>query len=542
MKTNFLKVSFMALAATVIASCSQENEVMENIAPEETTGQTLKIKASAAGFEAADAQTRATDNGATTVFENGDRMGLYIIENYGVEDAEAELINTVTLTYDGSTWTPSTPVYVYDNATYVAYFPYNANFKPSDINALEDELKATVILTADQSQNYHDLDLMIAKQTTAEITAASNTLNLNLTHTAAMIEFSIPVYKYSCIKANSTTFEYSIPMDDIKFSIGDVEYTPYKVNESTYRCLVTPAASIEVSGSFMDPSDKRPVSFSNGESPASLAANNYIRYNVTYDGAPAETVKDLGAIEVGDYLLNNGGILKPSIFQTVPASVVGIVYSVTTTDPTYPNGYAVALKDVNADIKGKYTWNTTTATNFNTAQAFTTTDWNAEGSLYSTFFSTKNGLALCQAALASQNSSEAQAISMAVEYNETCPTTNTSGWYLPSPGEIIEMFNALGEQDILDVTTVSIISNTDKATEKGKNYETIIEKMKAAGGELPIPDPTVDKSYYRWWTSAEYDDGNVWVFEWKTNGQISFINRPKKNDSQKQSIRPFLAF
>ena len=535
MKTNFLKVSFMALAATVIASCSQENEVMENIAPEETTGQTLKIKASAAGFEAADAQTRATDNGATTVFENGDRMGLYIIENYGVEDAEAELINTVTLTYDGSTWTPSTPVYVYDNATYVAYFPYNANFKPSDINALEDELKATVTLTTDQSQNYHDLDLMIAKQTTAEITAASNTLDLDLTHTAAMIEFSIPVYNFSCTKANSTTFEYSIPMDDIKFSIGDVEYTPYKVNESTYRCLVAPAQSIEVSGSFIDPDDKRPVSFSNGESPANLAANNYIRYNVTYDEAPAETVEALGAIAVGDYLLNNGGILKPSTFQTVPASVVGIVYSVTTTDTNWPNGYAVALNDV----EGKHTWNESAATSFGSYNAFTTgsgdeTYWNKEGSQYATFFTTKNGQALCEAALTA-NSSEARAIRLADGYNETCPTTNTSGWYLPSPGELMELLNTLSGQEAMITTSASIIDAGNNKGTKKTAYDAIEEKLEAAGGSIM----TVEDSYM-WWTSAEFDASNAWALEWKTDGQIKFLSRDKI--SNKYYIRPILAF
>lgn len=531
MKTNFLKVSFMALAATVIASCSQENEVMENIAPEETTGQTLKIKASAAGFEAADAQTRATDNGNNTVFENGDRMGLYIIENYGAEDAEAELINTVTLTFSEGTWTPSTPVYVYDNATYVAYFPYNANFKPSDINALEDELKATVTLTTDQSQNYHDLDLMIAKQTTAEITAASNTLDLDLTHTAAMIEFSIPVYKYSCIKANSTTFEYSIPMDEIEFSIGDDQYTPYKVNESTYRCLVAPATDIKVSGSFIDPNDKRPVSFSN-DSPANLAANNYIRYNVTYKGAPAETVTALGTIKVGDYLLNNGGILKPSTFQTVPASVVGIVYSVTSTDTNWPNGYAVALNDV----EGKHTWNESTATNFSTPYAFTTSNWNAEGSQYADFFTTKNGQALCATALTA-NSSEARAIRLADGYNETCPTTKTSGWYLPSPGELMELLNTLGEQEAMITTSTSIVDAGNNKETKKTAYDAIKAKLEAAEGSIM----TVE-SGYMWWTSAEYDASNAWALEWKTDGQIKFLSRNKMSDSNKYYIRPILAF
>ena len=541
MKTNFLKVSFMALAATVIASCSQENEVMENIAPEETTGQTLKIKASAAGFEAADAQTRATDNGNNTVFENGDRMGLYIIENYGAEDAEAELINTVTLTFSEGTWTPSTPVYVYDNATYVAYFPYNANFKPSDINALEDELKATVTLTTDQSQNYHDLDLMIAKQTTAEITAASNTLNLDLTHTAAMIEFSIPVYNYSCTKANNTTFEYSIPMDDIKFSIGDAEYTPYKVSESTYRCLVAPAQSIEVSGSFIDPYDKRPVSFSNGNSPANLAANNYIRYNVTYEGAPAETVTALGTIEVGDYLLNNGGILKPSTFQTVPASVVGIVYSVTSTDTNWPNGYAVALNDV----EGKHTWNESAETSFSTTYyAFTNNDqeltetvikWNAEGSQYATFFTTKNGQALCEAALAA-NSTEARAIRLADEYNTTCPTTNTSGWYLPSPGELMELLNTLGEQEAMITTSASIVDAGNNKETKKTAYDAIKAKLETAGGSIM----TVENAYM-WWTSAEFTASKAWALEWKTDGQIKFLGRDKMKDV-KYYIRPILAF
>ena len=80
MKTNYLTLSVMALAAAFTA-CSQDNEIPETNVSDNT--QALTIQATESGFEAAEKEGRATDDGKTTVFEDGDKMGLFVVRDNG---------------------------------------------------------------------------------------------------------------------------------------------------------------------------------------------------------------------------------------------------------------------------------------------------------------------------------------------------------------------------------------------------------------------------------------------------------------------------
>ena len=61
MKTNYLTLSVMALAAAFTA-CSQDNEIPETNVSD--NAQALTIQATESGFEAAEKEGRATDEGA----------------------------------------------------------------------------------------------------------------------------------------------------------------------------------------------------------------------------------------------------------------------------------------------------------------------------------------------------------------------------------------------------------------------------------------------------------------------------------------------
>ncbi len=68
-------------------------------------------------------ETRATAN----KFDNADKIGLFVTETTEPLQVSGNYVNNTLLTYDGTAWKSTTPVY-YNKGTYhvYAYYPYNA--------------------------------------------------------------------------------------------------------------------------------------------------------------------------------------------------------------------------------------------------------------------------------------------------------------------------------------------------------------------------------------------------------------------------------
>ena len=319
MKSNLLlHASFALFSSLMVAGCSQNEILNESV----DTANVLKVTVTENGFESVDSESRAVDNGSATNFENGDKIGVYI-----VEDGATVIQKNVALTYNSATSAWDGTLYYYEGADYIAYYPYDEEMgemkSVADIQKYFSENKYT------QDQNsaeaYRNCDLMTA-EVKAENVQEGGDLNLALSHAMALVEFNIPTYAYKT-SDEADAYTYGVPLGDLTITLGGTDYTPYNISTGLYRCIVSPSdAAFDINGSFMDVKVNKPVKFE--KAGVTMTANQYKRYNVTYGGAPGTGVTTR-PIEVGDYYYADGNIV-PKDFPTVPAGCIGVVFSTTT--------------------------------------------------------------------------------------------------------------------------------------------------------------------------------------------------------------------
>ena len=120
--------------------------------------------------------TRATDTG----FENGDRIGLYVVNYEGVTPGAllptGNHADNAAFTYDGR-WTPATPLYWLDETTpadFYCYYPYS--------NAAGDPAAWPFAVKADQSSEaaYKASDFLWGKA--ANVKPTANAVNITMRH------------------------------------------------------------------------------------------------------------------------------------------------------------------------------------------------------------------------------------------------------------------------------------------------------------------------------------------------------------------------
>lgn len=327
------RFSWMAMAvAALLTACSQD-EAMDNISNEENS--VLRVLVQDAGFNPIDLETRAVDNGATTTFEEGDAMGMFVMEK--VDDTTSKVIvRNMKLTYNGSAWTSASPLYFYKNSDYVAYFPYDENLS---VTATTTDALQTAIYDAFKSKlntqttvaDYQAADLMMAKAT---ITAGENnvqSLSFALTHRFSMVEVNIPVHNFSYTDINNATKTFQVQMQNQSLSLNEAAFAPVHFGNGKYRKLLEAGTAISsFGGEFNDPEDNRPVEFKSTTA-VTLAAGNYKSYTVKVkDGLTYKdysTTQSLGSL-VGAYYCQDGSVY-PSTFDEncIPDNVIGLIYA-----------------------------------------------------------------------------------------------------------------------------------------------------------------------------------------------------------------------
>lgn len=538
MKTNYLTLSVMALAAAFTA-CSQDNEILETNVSD--NAQVLTIQAAESGFEAADAESRATDNGKTTKFENGDQMGLFVVRDNGsvVKANEPITYNSAT-----KTWTPTTTVYYYTNADYIAYFPYDEDLSVSEttttditdgiISAFDTYFKKH---KADQSnlETYRNADLMLSTITAAalaEQTTENKTLNFALKHNYSMIELNIPSHKYKYTYGEGTR-EFAIPMSNFVVKLGTTEVQPCHIGSGVYRMLVEPEEEITLTGSFEDPKDQCPVNFSNASSDTKkLAAGSYVKYNISYDEAPSGEAVERNII--GDYYCQDGSIY-PSELKAVPDNVIGIVFSTVGDDEELgKEGYEYYV------LSNKERNHIGFLVNNNPSDASLV---NIEGIPNYTFDATA-------ACLGDMTGFSSTGILRGLNYYITedlgkkwtnAPTEGTTGWFIPSIGQWAKLYSLTGE-----TATYSLDGANLKSDKVGSVTDWFVELNNANVA-------TMTGCYWSTTQAATETVDNV------TNSQIYFLdlsgtNREenkegkfnitvkKKTEKQNRKLRPILAF
>lgn len=118
------------VVSAALASCTQE-EIVQNDVP---TRQTLNISVNTQDFVSEDGSraTTGTDAGRTTVFADGDEMGMYVISSDGTVICDNE-----KFVYDGNAWKAENELYYWKNANYIAYYPYNADLTAQNIATVD---------------------------------------------------------------------------------------------------------------------------------------------------------------------------------------------------------------------------------------------------------------------------------------------------------------------------------------------------------------------------------------------------------------------
>lgn len=183
------------------------------------------------------------DGTYTTTFENGDQIGVITVKD-GAVLADC---NNLKLTYNAAKdqWESDKPVYFEDGATYIAYYPYQS--KMDGKKSAQEIYDAFTVSTTQYWEDYFAKnDLMIADNGTVNKTA--KTLSFAFEHKMALLEISRAYY-------GRTTDGWAYPfIKNIEISsiiIGSVTniypFTDEADYSKPYRLYVKPEAGAQVS-------------------------------------------------------------------------------------------------------------------------------------------------------------------------------------------------------------------------------------------------------------------------------------------------------
>lgn len=443
------------MAATLlVSSCSQE-EYPDM--PDDGRARQLRITVTDGGY-AADGKngTRATENGYVTEFTAGDACGLYIMRTGQVVAYDNVKLIATAGTDGGLSWQPEKEVIFsggYTGETYFLYYPYqpdmtdkiNKRGTTSDANFFAPLISGWQP-AADQSTyaQYTASDLMTAKGTATKNAADGKLLlTFSMTHRMAHAVIDAPKTVYRFTNTDVISDYVVAPVD---FTGSEVK--PWRCGtDGTYHCIVKPAGgtATSISGSCYGEDMKYFAILAN------IAAGSYKRYVV--DGAPVVTKEHL--LQVGDYYLTDGHLLSKDAILTDEEKnkVIGIVFYAghhpeDGSDYYYQtgialvecHGYVIALKDASP---GYGEW----------GKAWVDT---RDGGVWSGYYKTHKNISESAGGVEKLNLSNYRALYYAVvSYEKACaaPVNNSSGWFLPSIDQWMEIYK---RREIVSVSFSSL--------------------------------------------------------------------------------------
>lgn len=503
------------LSLLLLSACSPDNDALPGDDDGNTPSAALRIEVSASDFTHAggDTNTRATDNGTATTFENGDRIGIIVLDNNGTV-----LSDNIPYIYNGGAWSFDTGngegktiiYYDYKATTYVAYFPYSVEangIAGADILAA---LKAKFLPQYDQRTKdaYRASDLLTWSGTPSGSTS-SKTLDIAFTHAYASLSLSPSI---KCKIDGKETSYIPSSVADVNFTIGTEPLLAYRADDSSHRIIVSPqTAAARWFCSY------KAKTYGGTMSETALAANN--RYTLV------PTLKDIGDYtlnnaQVGDFYCKNNsneGYLIPGdapLTVEQKAACLGVVLKVGKdgsgdwkdediyklkngiTGMSIIHGYVLALKDGNSGNTcawGSY------GEEIHTDQARYTLFCGYKNTQKIKEYVAKNtGKTLQNNFPAAYYASEG--------YEQSYPSpSNSSGWFLPSAGQCWYWY---------------------------KNRDLLLTSMQKAGGNGW-------QSYY--WSSSE--SGNFPAYNaWCVSFNNGNVNNDGKYSDYYNRVRSSLAF
>ena len=487
---NILKYTLL-LFLPALAACSNEEDGTMPAATQPQPGDTLELTVSASDFITyGSPDTRATDEGLKTTFDNGDRIGITCL------DADGNILaNNVPYKYDNGTWSfdsnngEGKSQCYYDKRTdkYIVYFPYN---KDADGVTTIEDLKNKFKPKIDQSTlaAYRASDLM----TWSATGTPQKTLTVKLTHAYASVSYS-PIEIYLLDDGKNTPY---ITIFDVNLTINSEVYMPYQAFDGSYHCILPDNfTGGDIRCFYTTVEDKT----YNHTMTISSVANN-----TCYISTPKKInqIYTLDNARIGDFYCkrssDNKGYLIPgdiaSLTNEQKQACVGIVFKVgagatdkaSNYDGKLPNGihgYVVALQDATQSecYWGKRGVETPLEKNLN-----------ADNRNYNGYSNTATIIKTYQSG---GDWTYYQAFQSIINYRSTTPApTTSSNWYLPSLKQL---------KDIFDFYT----SNT------------LPTKLTTAGGQ---PFRAASGGY---WTSTQRDANDAWFVIFADKGGIDWWSK-----------------
>lgn len=306
------------------SSCSQEEDLNMNGTD---ASNSFQISVMDGGFMDTTPGTRATENGYTTEFADGDEIGVF-----GVT-ANKEIVSDINnrkFTMKNGAWTLDDGKGVieykgaeFGNMKFYAYYPYNTDVK---FNANQEDPFAEYVsdwtLNDDQSQEYTKYDLMTSSNSAVVDKNFKGEIKFTMAHRMALTVVKMPKLVYNFVNDDVTLDDYELPITNVSFKLNDIDVTPYyQENTDTYRFLVKPGKEFTIKGSYT------------GTKEMTYAAT------ATLDKGAAKvyTIKDTNKKEytltIGDYYCADGSIVSKDA-TTVPENVIGIVCYVGNPQPS----------------------------------------------------------------------------------------------------------------------------------------------------------------------------------------------------------------
>lgn len=446
-------------------------------------GSPLTIQVCSDGFSSSDGcPTRAADIGYTTVFQDGDRLGIVAEQQDGSKQNLCATYNGATQAWEGIYYDSKVKTYI------SAYFPYQEGLTDkldgiSDADGVLSALKTLMPPLADQSSlaAYRASDLLAGTCTLH--TEGGKSLKVTLSHAYSLLllragtEYTTP----------DGSFAYRTPLRDVQVNVDNAVCTPFASAEG-YRLIVDKSGSPSVAWFYTLPDGKTyKVAGS-----ASLTEGTYHLYkNVTPGGNRA--------LAVGDFYYSDGGIVPGDTPAPPGEGCIGVVYwvgSIIEEDPLlqrdHPgctHGLVAALQDASSsktlwsssyeDIT--YNWLSNQGETYGIANLKETEKMQG-------YANTKalEGYNASERATGSNSGKTVLPIGLIQTYAYAHPApASSSGWYFPSVKEL--KFMCWGQ-------------NASGGTEGKKKLDEQFRKITGAS--------SLQWDYY--WSSAEVDDSWAW--------------------------------
>ena len=474
----------------MLAACT--SDALDELPPAGTDpdARPLTITVSDGGMYAT-GQTRAQERGYSTVFTEGDCIGLYVVKDGTLE------VKNLCLTLQGGKWTlpaGTSQLFYSPDKSYHAYYPYqkdnymNGKVSPGD----EDFFKYVVdewSVNPDQSTyaQYTASDLM-----TARGVYNNHTLSFAMKHRMSLLILQVPATKYTYIEKIDSR---EISKSYYRYTAVISENSYWQENPCTARLLVnTKSLALLDPGSYKYYYDGTQETFNFDYSQLNLQPGKYTVHQVD-DSKVTEVFRSLKA---GDYYMQDGSILpgdedvKP-FRDELRKSCLGVVFWVGEIEgmhwtrtgdkagdrllmrdhPECVHGMVVAMRDASSQevkwatgkgaTEGIYEW----AESFKDFTSGEQADWEEiQKSDLSFGYCSSRLMAL----YGSRNSDTTFPVYDAIATYATArpAPTGSSGWFLPGKNELATLCfgvptNFAGDYKQLNMLKKTINPQIDKA-------------------------------------------------------------------------------